>query len=91
LCHRYVSKQYCLNSNLNDIFKPIKSKVSVPEGRIRVEGIRRLLKDEAGVEPIVMKLLAAVVLLALGLSIGVALYKRAGNMAENALENIENV
>jgi hypothetical protein len=55
-----------------------------------VEGIRRLLKDEAGVEPIVMKLLAAVVLLALGLSIGVALYKRAGSMAENALENIEN-
>jgi hypothetical protein len=59
-------------------------------GGIRVEGIRRLLKDEAGVEPIVMKLLAAVVLLALGLSIGVALYKRAGSMAENFMENIEN-
>jgi hypothetical protein len=59
-------------------------------GGIRVEGIRRLLKDEAGVEPIVMKLLAAVVLLALGLSIGVALYKKAGGMAENFMENIEN-
>lgn len=60
-------------------------------GGIIVEGIRRLLKDEAGVEPIVMKLLAAVVLLALGLSIGVALYKKAGSMAENAMENLENV
>jgi hypothetical protein len=55
-----------------------------------VEGLKRLLKDEAGVEPIVMKLLAAVVLLALGLSIGVALYKKAGGMAENFMENIEN-
>lgn len=53
--------------------------------------LKRLLKDEAGVEPIVMKLLAAVVLLALGLSIGVALYKRAGSAAENFMENIENV
>lgn len=56
-----------------------------------MKGLKRLLKDEAGVEPIVMKLLAAVVLLALGLSIGVALYKKAGGMAENALENLENV
>jgi hypothetical protein len=61
------------------------------EGRHKVEGLSRLLKDEAGVEPIVMKLLAAVVLLALGLSIGVALYKKAGSMAENAMENLENV
>jgi len=53
--------------------------------------MKKLLRDEAGVEPIVMKLLAAVVLLALGLSIGVALYKRAGSIAENALENIENL
>lgn len=54
-------------------------------------GMKKLLRDEAGVEPIVMKLLAAVVLLALGLSIGVALYKKAGDIAENALENIENI
>ena len=56
-----------------------------------MKGLRKLLKDEAGVEPIVMKLLAAVVLLALGLSIGVALYKKAGSMAENTLENLENI
>ena len=56
-----------------------------------MRGMKKLLRDEAGVEPIVMKLLAAVVLLALGLSIGVALYKRAGSIAENALENIENI
>jgi len=56
-----------------------------------MRGMKKLLRDEAGVEPIVMKLLAAVVLLALGLSIGVALYKRAGSIAENALENIENL
>jgi len=56
-----------------------------------LKGIKKLLKEEAGVEPIVMKLLAAVVLLAIGLSIGVALYKRAGSMAENALENLENI
>ena len=56
-----------------------------------MKGIKKLLRDEAGVEPIVMKLLAAVVLLALGLSIGVALYRRAGGIAENALENLENI
>ena len=56
-----------------------------------MKGIKKLLRDEAGVEPIIMKLLAAVVLLALGLSIGVALYRRAGGMAENALENLENI
>ena len=56
-----------------------------------MKGIKKLLKEEAGVEPIVMKLLAAVVLLAIGLSIGVALYKKAGGMAENALENLENI
>ena len=56
-----------------------------------MRGMKKLLRDEAGVEPIVMKLLAAVVLLALGLSIGVALYKKAGGIAENALENIENI
>ena len=56
-----------------------------------MKGIKKLLRDEAGVEPIIMKLLAAVVLLALGLSIGVALYRRAGGMAENALENLENL
>lgn len=56
-----------------------------------MKGTRRLFREEAGVEPIVMKLLAAVVLLAIGLGIGVALYKRAGGMAENALENLENI
>jgi len=56
-----------------------------------MKAMRKLLKEEAGVEPIVMKLLAAVVLLALGLSIGVALYKKVGGMAENTLENLENI
>jgi len=61
------------------------------EGGLEMKGIRKLLEEEAGVEPIVMKLLAAVVLLALGLSIGVALYKKVGGMAENTLENLENI
>jgi NADH:ubiquinone oxidoreductase subunit K len=56
-----------------------------------VKSTRKLLREEAGVEPIVMKLLAAVVLLAIGLSIGVALYKKAGSIAENTLENLENI
>ena len=74
------------------IFKPSEAKVSAQGGEAgKVKAMRKLLREEAGVEPIVMKLLAAVVLLAIGLSIGVALYKRAGGMAENALENLENI
>lgn len=53
--------------------------------------IKELLRDEAAVEPIVMKLLAAVALLAIGLGIGIGLYKRAGEAASEILENaIEN-
>ena len=63
----------------------------MPKEAGKMRGMRKLLREEAGVEPIVMKLLAAVVLLAIGLSIGVALYKRAGGMAENALESLENI
>jgi hypothetical protein len=54
--------------------------------------IRELLHDEAAVEPLVMKLLAAVALLIVGLGIGIGLYKRAGAAAESMLENaIENL
>lgn len=49
--------------------------------------IKELLHDEAAVEPIVMKLLAAVALLAIGLGIGIGLYRKAGGTAENILEN----
>jgi len=49
--------------------------------------IKELLRDETAVEPIVMKLLAAVALLAIGLGIGIGLYKKAGGTAENILEN----
>lgn len=53
--------------------------------------IGELLHDEAAVEPIVMKLLAAVALLAIGLGIGIGLYRRAGGAASEILENaIEN-
>ena len=82
-----ISKQHTVTTFLSQS----KPKLGHERWRHKVEGLRRLLKDEAGVEPIVMKLLAAVVLLALGLSIGVALYKKAGSMAENAMENLENV
>lgn len=55
-------------------------------------GIKELLRDEAGVEPMVMKLLAAVALLAVAIGIGVTIYSRAGGIAENKLENIgENI
>lgn len=40
--------------------------------------MKRFLKDEAGVEPIVMQLMAGIILLAVGLVIGVAVYQHAG-------------
>ena len=53
--------------------------------------MKRLLKDEAGVEPTVMKIMAGIILLAIGLGIGVALYQRAGTGAEQALSFSVNV
>lgn len=38
----------------------------------------RILKDEAGVEPTAMKIMVGVILLAIGLGIGVAVYKTVG-------------
>jgi len=38
----------------------------------------KILKDEAGVEPTALKIMAGVVLLAIGLGIGVAVYKTVG-------------
>lgn len=53
--------------------------------------MKRLLEDEAGVEPIVMKIMAGIILLAVGLSIGVALYQQAGMGAQEALSFSVNV
>ncbi len=53
--------------------------------------MKRLLEDEAGVEPIVMKIMAGIILLAVGLSIGVALYQQAGIGAHEALSFSVNV
>ena len=53
--------------------------------------MKRLLKDEAGVEPTVMKIMAGIILLAIGLGIGAALYQRAGKGAEEALSFSVNV
>ena len=41
--------------------------------------MKRILKDEAGVEPTAMKIMAGVILLAIGLGIGVAVYRLVGN------------
>jgi len=40
--------------------------------------MKGFLKDEAGVEPTVMKIMAGIILLAVGLGIGVAVYQSAG-------------
>ncbi len=53
--------------------------------------MKGLLEDEAGVEPIVMKIMAGIILLAVGLSIGVALYQQAGIGAQEALSFSVNV
>lgn len=56
------------------------------------KGLKKLWKDESGVEPIVIKLMAAIVLLAIGVGIAVGLYRKAGEIAENKLENmVENL
>ncbi len=53
--------------------------------------MKGLLEDEAGVEPIVMKIMAGIILLAVGLGIGVALYQQAGMGAEQTLSFSVNV
>ncbi|TES83745.1 MAG: hypothetical protein E3J91_01535 [Hadesarchaea archaeon] len=53
--------------------------------------MKGLLGDEAGVEPIVMKIMAGIILLAVGLGIGVALYQQAGMGAEQTLSFSVNV
>ena len=53
--------------------------------------MKRLLKDEVGVEPTVMKIMAGIILLAIGLGIGAALYQQAGKGAEEALSFSVNV
>ncbi|MBA7501811.1 hypothetical protein ES706_00386 [subsurface metagenome] len=53
--------------------------------------MKGLLEDEAGVEPIVMKIMAGIILLAVGLGIGVALYQQAGMGAQEALSFSVNV
>jgi hypothetical protein len=40
--------------------------------------MKRILKDKAGVEPTAMKIMAGVILLAIGLGIGVAVYRSVG-------------
>ncbi|MBE0447837.1 MAG: hypothetical protein IBX64_07015 [Actinobacteria bacterium] len=50
-----------------------------------------MLEDETGVEPIVMKLMAGIILFAIGLGIGVTIYLRAGSSAEEALSFSVNV
>jgi len=47
--------------------------------------LRSLSKDEIGVEPTVMKIMAGIILLAVGLSIGVAVYRWAGKGIEEQL------
>lgn len=47
--------------------------------------MRSLSKDEIGVEPTVMKIMAGIILLAVGLSIGVAVYRWAGKGIEEQL------
>ena len=45
----------------------------------------RFLADERGVEPTALKIMAGVIMLAIGLSIGVAVYKRAGGATPGML------
>lgn len=47
--------------------------------------MRSLRKDERGIEPTIMKLLVGVVLVAIGLGIGVTMYKNLGNSASETL------
>lgn len=47
--------------------------------------MNELLKNEAGVEPTVMKIMAGIILLAVGLGIGVTVYRWAGRGIEEQL------
>ena len=58
---------------------------------MEVSRMKGLLEDEAGVEPTVMKIMAGVILLAVGLSIGVALYQQVGIGAQETLSFSVNV
>ena len=53
--------------------------------------MKKLLKGEAGVEPTVMKIMAGIILLAVGLGIGVAIYRQTGTGAQQALSFSVNV
>lgn len=48
--------------------------------------LRRLRKDERGVEPTVMKILVGVILVGIGLGIGIPLYLNLGGAAESQLD-----
>ncbi len=47
---------------------------------------RGLLRDECGVEPTVMKILVGIILIAIGLGIGVTLYRHFGGAATHYLD-----
>ncbi len=51
-----------------------------------MKGKRGLLEDERGVEPTVMKILVGIILIAMGLGIGVSLYKHFGSTATHYLD-----
>jgi hypothetical protein len=53
--------------------------------------VNALLEDERGVEPLVMKLMAGIILFAIGLGIGVTIYMRVGSSAGQALSFSVNV
>lgn len=50
-----------------------------------------MLEGERGVEPLVMKLMAGIILFAIGLGIGMTIYLRAGSSAGQALGFSVNV
>jgi hypothetical protein len=47
---------------------------------------QELLQDERGVEPTVMKILVGIILIAIGLGIGVTLYRHFGGAATHYLD-----
>ncbi len=53
--------------------------------------VKGLLEDEVGVEPTVMKIMAGIILLAVGLGIGVTLYQQVGIGAQETLSFSVNV
>jgi len=48
--------------------------------------LKKLLKEEAGVEPLVMKILAGIILFTIALGIGIPLYLKLGPFAEKTLQ-----